>query len=173
MWLGARGWASACTLETTVAEAFAPPTSRQPHVLTTAHSLPLAFLLLACHGGGSADGSTQRATAPASAVQRRAANGVPAIEDNHFVEEAFYRGECFETAQGGGGCWSLTLLPDGTAEHMYVDVLVRERYQIDGRAVVLRTRKGVERLESTDGFVTLGSYKLVPPTTTAPASSAP
>ena len=120
-----------------------------------------AVVFIACH---SSPGEQREPVArSARPVSPRAPNGVPAVDGKHFAEEAMYKGECVYPAQGGGGCWSVRLFPDGRAEHMYVDVLVRERYEIDGSAVLLTTGKGVERLESKDAFLSIGPFRFMPP----------
>lgn len=131
-----------------------------------------ALLFASCHRSPS----DQRTSSARSAreVPPRQPNGVPAIDGEHFAEEAMYRGACVDPPQGGGGCWSVRLFPDGSAEHMYVDVLSRERYAIEGKAVVLRTQEGkIVRLESGDGFLTIGDYTFVPPGGASPSASTP
>lgn len=137
-------------------------------------SVGALLLAAACHRAPVEQETSRAQQVETRPTPPRQPNGVPAIDGKHFAEEAMYRGACVDPPQGGGGCWSVRLFPDGSAEHMYVDALSRERYEIDGQAVVLRTSEGkIVRLESADGFLTIGDYKFVPPGQPDPMESSP
>lgn len=64
-------------------------------------------------------------------------------DGHHFAQTRFYKGECMP-AGTRGGCYSVTLNPDGTYSHMLLDAAVTGTYSIDGDQVALTPNGGAE-----------------------------
>ncbi len=128
-------------------------------------TLLLVALLVSCRPS-SDDGRVQSlssAPSAASSAPPRQQNGVPATQNGHFAEPVTYRGGCSYGPKGDGGCFTLTLLPDGGGSHVRIDVPVPVRYQVEGNTLTLwEDGKKVEQLVSADGLLTFGMYRFAP-----------
>ena len=71
-------------------------------------------------------------------VQQPPTGGDPLLtaDGKHFAASRTYQGECMP-AGSRGGCYSVTLDPDGTYRHMLLDAAMRGTYVIDGDQVTL------------------------------------
>ena len=64
-------------------------------------------------------------------------------DGHHFAASRTYQGECMP-AGSRGGCYSVTLEPDGTFRHWLLDAAVTGTYSIDGDQVALTPNGGAE-----------------------------
>lgn len=93
----------------------------------TAPLLALALTTLtACPSGST----------PAPSPPTQPADPLLTADGRHFAAERTYQGECMP-AQSRGGCYSLTLFPDGTYRQVLLDAAVTGAYSISGTTVSL------------------------------------
>ena len=74
--------------------------------------------------------------APTPAVQPPASDPLLTTDGQHFAATRTYQGEC-APAGGRGGCYTITLEPDGSYRHVLLDAAVTGTYVITGAAVHL------------------------------------
>lgn len=100
--------------------------------LVTALLAATVALAGACPGGGANQG------VKSGFVPDPQPGGDPLLtaDGKHFAASRFYKGECMP-AGSRGGCYSITLEPDGTYSHMLLDAAMRGTYVIEGDQVNL------------------------------------
>jgi len=107
-------------------------------------------ILLACVLGCSGPATSTTTSAPTTpttpATPTPANDGTFTADGKHFAAERIYEGNC-APAGSRGGCYRLTLRPDGTMEYFMLDAGVQGTYVIEGDAVTF-TRATARRRSS-------------------------
>ena len=70
------------------------------------------------------------------AVEQPGGDPLLTADGKHFAASRTYQGECMP-AGSRGGCYTITLHPDGTYSHMLLDAAMSGTYVIDGDQVTL------------------------------------
>ena len=91
-------------------------------------------LLAGCPAGGAMPAPSQGSQSPVQ--QPPGDDAALSADGKHFAITRTYKGECMP-AGSRGGCYSITLEPDGAYSHMLLDAAMTGSYVIEGNQVKL------------------------------------
>jgi hypothetical protein len=125
------------------------------------------ILLVAVLGCGGPNTSTKTSepmvptpTEPASPTQN---DGTFTADGRHFAAERVYEGNC-APAGSRGGCYRLTLRPDGSMEYFMLDAAVTGTYEIAGDTLTFTPTDGqAQQLAISADRTMVGELKLKTP----------
>ena len=102
------------------------------HAAISTVRLALASLLLAgaCHGSSTVTTPTTGNQPPVT----QSGDPLLAADGKHFAADRTYKGECMP-AGSRGGCYSITLDPDGHYRNWLLDAAISGTYEIAGAEV--------------------------------------
>lgn len=103
--------------------------------------LPVLVSVAACSGSNGSSTGAPPTTAPAPAPAPAPVSSVLSADGKHFAAERVYEGNC-APAGSRGGCYTLTLRPDGTMTYFMLDAGVEGTYEIQGDKLLLSPSGG-------------------------------
>lgn len=124
----------------------------------------LLVAVLGCSGPSTSTKTSEpmpTPTEPAPPVQQN--DGVFTADGKAFAAERVYEGNC-APAGSRGGCYRLTLRPDGSMEYFMLDAAVRGTYVIEGDTVTFTPADGqAQKLALSADRTMVGELKLKTP----------
>ena len=128
----------------------------------TLRALLMCLLIGCAPAAPAASGSPPPPEPVAVPAAPPAPPAAPATQARHFETERVYEGNC-APAGTRGGCYRLTLRPDGTMAYLMLDAAVKGTYVIDGDTITITMAPGETQQFALSADRTMaGELKLKP-----------